>query len=799
MDHNPIGLSAQEVLDRQKKFGLNQLSSNAINSRTIFIRQFKSSFIYLLIAAIGISLALGHHLDAIMITLFVSINTLLGFIQEYRSEKTLELLKSYTTPMAKVIRDHQHQTIPTNQLVPDDIVLLQTGDIIPADVRFLSQNDLLINESILTGESAPVTTDHGYSGTTIVKGSATAIVTSTGPNSQLGKISKLATTARKESSFEKGINSYSQFIVKLVIGTLVLLFLANIVIKGNSVQFSELLLFSIALAVSVIPEALPVVVTFSLSKGAAQLAKSKVVVKRLSAIEDLGSIQVLCTDKTGTLTENLLTVNQTHSPQPEATLTLAGLSSFSGTDPFDQAINHQLSKDQLRQINQSTLISEFPFDPQRRRNTRVIKIKNRTIVVVRGALESIIPLCKISPAEKTRLLAAAKADGQQGFRIIALATKTLKAPHPTDIQHLEKDLDFSGYLTFTDPIKPSTFEAIKQAKHLGVSVKILTGDSPEVAGHVAQQINLIPDASQVITGHQFALLSPEDQATTVNKYSVFARVTPEQKYQIIQLLEKTYLVGFLGEGINDAPALKIANVGLVVQSASDVSRENADIILLQKSLHTIIDGITQGRQVFVNTTKYLKSTLASNFGNFYAIAVSSLFVSYLPMLPLQILLVNLLSDFPMIAIATDTVDKSEINQPEKYDIRQVVILATVLGVISTIFDFMFFGLFYRSASGVLQTNWFIGSILTELIFIYSIRTRRPFWRSIRPSKIIIALTSIAAIITCVLPYIPQTQTVFKFTPPSSQHLFTIFGLVIAYFVCTEFAKLTYYKTSKNIR
>jgi Mg2+-importing ATPase len=334
---------------------------------------------------------------------------------------------------------------------------------------------------------------------------------------------------------------------------------------------------------------------------------------------------------------------------------------------------------------------------------------------------------------------------------------------------------------------------VEKAKELGVSIKIITGDNCEVAGAVGVRIGLLDDPTRVISGSMLMAMPPDKREQAVADYAVFARVTPEQKYEIIRILQGSFTVGFLGEGINDAPALKLAGVSMAVDSAADIAREAADIILLQKDLEVIIEGIRSGRAVFANTVKYLKATLASNFGNFYALAISSLFISFLPMLPLQILLLNLLSDFPMISIATDTVDAAELTKPKKYEIREIVLIATLLGVVSTVFDFMFFAVFVNQGAEILQTNWFMGSVLTELAFLFSIRTRLPFYKASRPSTIVLVLTGCAAAMAIVLPYTFFGQTAFHFIPPTTVQLGIIFGLVGAFFVCAELVKNFYYR------
>ncbi len=375
------------------------------------------------------------------------------------------------------------------------------------------------------------------------------------------------------------------------------------------------------------------------------------------------------------------------------------------------------------------------------------------------------------------------------IRHMAALTKGRAGKEMTEIGFL---LD-AGAIAFSDPLKKSAYQAVQKAQKLGVAIKIVTGDSPIVAGCVAHEIKLVQSPQDVVTSADFFALPLTKQRQVARTASVFARFSPHEKHQLIAILQHEFEVGFLGEGINDAPALKTANVALVVHGASDIAREAADVILLNPSLRVIIDGIQEGREVFANTIKYVKITLASNFGNFYAVAIASLFIDFLPMLPIQILLVNLLSDFPLVAIATDTVDAEEVREPESYNLRDFALIATLLGMVSTVFDFVYFGLFYRISPAVLQTNWFIASILTELALLYSLRTRFAFFRAHRPPLLVALLTSAAAIATVVIPFTKIGQEVFKFTPPSQAHLLLIFAIVGCYFVCTEVAKLLYYR------
>lgn len=817
LETSPQGLLEKEAEKRIEKYGLNQIVKNQTHWWDIIIRQFKSSFIYLLLAAGILYFLMGQIIDGSMILLFVLVNVFLGFYQEYRSEQSLRLLKEYIAHKVKVRRGGEEKAIDSKLLAVGDIVILEAGDIIPADIRFFKENDLAIDESILTGESAPVakTTsplekefkeiyqakNTGFSGSTVVSGEGEGVVFAIGKNMAIGKIANLTAEVSRESSFEKGINRISGFILRLIIFTLVFVLLANIVLKGESANIGSLIIFSIALAVSVIPEALPMVTTFSLSQGALRLAKNKVVVKRLSAIEDLGSIEVLCTDKTGTLTESKLILADIYSKSQKETMSYGSLA-FSITEKrlkrmsnvFDLALFEKMTLEEKKKLDNYQKIKEIPFDPKRRRNSVLVKKDGNLEIVVRGSYENIISFSKnIDEAEKEKIEKWAMEEGRKGRRVIAVAKKSITDEKQYSIPKEEDNLDFIGLLSFENPIKKTTEGAIKKAKKLGVRIKILTGDSPEVAGAVAYQIGLTDSPDEVMTGGKLFGLNFKSQREMAEKYAVFARVSPEQKYNIIQLLEEKNEVGFLGEGINDAPALKVANVGLVVQGAADIAREAADIVLLNKSLEVIIDGIKEGRSTFTNTIKYIKATLASNFGNFYAVAIASMIIDFLPMLPLQILLVNLLSDFPMVSIATDTVDEEELAKPKSYNIKEIALIATVLGIVSSVFDFMVFSFFYKLGPEILQTNWFIASILTELVFLFSIRTKGAFFKGKIPSASVVFLTIVAALATVIIPFTEFGQKVFKFTRPSLDHLFLIFTIVIVYFVITESVKLLYYR------
>jgi len=524
------GLSHEEAHIRHQDYGPNEIQGKEISWWNILARQFRSSFIYLLLGAVLLSFFLGEFVDATMILVFVLVNSGLGFFQEYRSEHALRILKTYMSQQVRVRRAHEEKSIHKSELVPGDVVIIEAGDIIPADIRFFKEQSLTVDESMLTGESVPIkklatSLDHptheiykayniGFSGTTVVSGKGEGIVIAIGKETVMGNVARLTTETPKESVFEKNLRSFSTFILRLVVITLVFILIANIFIKGadNSVTIIELVVFSIALAVSVIPEALPVVISFSLSRGALRLAKQKVIVKRLSSIEDLGSIQVLCTDKTGTLTENQLAIADTYSQDPEKTVLYASLAApfleeqrKQPNNAFDLALWNHLSPEGKDKLNLYKKVSEIPFDPQRRRNSVLISTPSTRELIIRGAAEYILPFCQnLSSEEQKTANTWITQQGQQGHRVIAIAYKQTEKNSEYTITEEEHAIHFIGLLSFVDPIKKTTFTAVEKAKKLGVKVKILTGDSPDVAGAVARQIGLVSSPDEELPVKRFS-------------------------------------------------------------------------------------------------------------------------------------------------------------------------------------------------------------------------------------------------------------------------------------------------------
>jgi Mg2+-importing ATPase len=678
----------------------------------------------------------------------------------------------------------------------------------------------MVDETVLTGESITVYKNENvmpqpakafhdaenlcFSGTAVLSGTAKGLVLKTGRNTALGKIVELTTETSKISDFEKGIAGFSNFILKLIAVTLVLMVFGNVLIKGKELNFIEFFLFAIALTISVIPEALPLVTTFSLSQGARKLSANNVIVKRLSSVQDLGSIEVLCSDKTGTLTENRLKMADFHTQDERALLLAGGLASEysdeARTEPFDIALVDTLNDDERNVLRSAEKLVEMPFNPSLRRNIVQVRSQGREILITRGAPEEVIAVCDgLSESDKNEILSWIRSEGTTGRRTLAVAEKEGRDPKvkPEELM-LVTGYKYLGVISFVDPIKESTTRAVSAAEELGVRVIMVTGDSGEVAAAVALEIGLTDSLEKIISGTEWQELEPAEREQALEEINVFYRVSPEQKYLIVSALHDRFMVGFLGEGINDAPALKMAGVSMVVDSAADIAREASDIILTQPGLEVIVEGIREGRKVFANTIKYIKATLISNVGNFFAIAIASFLIDFLPMLPAQILLVNLLSDIPMISISSDSADPHEFINPNKYRVNEIVLIAVILGIISTVDDFLFFGLFYRISPEVLRTNWFIGSILTELTLIFSIRTRDWFFRAPRPSTSLMVLSAAAFGLTLLIPRTSFGQEVFGFVQPSNTHMLQILILVVSYFVVSEVVKVFFYRSQNNI-
>ncbi len=810
------GLNEDEVLAREEKYGFNEFTAAKNSAFKIFLRQFKNSIIYLLIIAAFIAFALGDFTDGCAITIILLINAALGFSQEFRSERTAEKLSKLIGHHVMVIRNGAETIINKREVVPEDIVVLKEGDIVPADCLVLEANNLFVDESQLTGESEEVAKSPGegkdrksqiFSGSIVKRGKAVVQVFATGEKSELGKIATLAIDTKESTKYEQSLGQFSNFLVKMTLFCLAIIFTAKLFILGFHLGVAVLmvyLLFVIALAVAVVPEAMPVITTITLSVGAMKLTKRHVIVKKMSAIEDLGNVTILCTDKTGTLTQNKLTVVGISAADSEK-LSLYACAAREVLDTkrkrmgnaFDEAITSFASADALEQAVDFEIIDEIPFDPASRRRSTVIQNKNTKeyFLVSIGSPETILDL---STEEITKnLTSELAADGRKGLRHLAYAMKKIDYELGFDIRENEDSLVFIGIIKFADPLKESSKKTIELAKKLGVGIKIITGDSVEVARYIGVQVGLLGKNDKVLTGDEVCALADGDFTRSVNGCSVFALTNPEQKFKIIEALKTKEVVAYQGDGINDAPSLKLAHVGIAVNTATDVAKESADILLLKNDLKVIVNGIRYGRMTFANINKYIKHTMVGNYALFFALGVIFLLYSSPPLLSVQLLLATVITDVPMVAIASDNVDEEELARPSVFDLHDLMFIAILLAVVTAIGQILFFA--FVSVTGepvsVMQTNMFLYIVLLQLTIIFAVRNRFHFWQGTRPSaKLIFSI--IATIILCIaIPYMPVIGRFFSFAPIALSSLGLIFVFQVIYIFIIDFIKHWYNKVA----
>lgn len=824
LDCTMHGISAAEAKIRLTTYGINELETYHTELYPLLLKQFKSPFVVLLILAGITSFFVGETNNALIIMFFVLFNTALGFFHEARAHKAAALLKKKIPSKTIVLRGGKKVAIDKQFLVPGDIVYLKQWDIAPADLRIMQTENILVDESMLSGESthtskiaSPLKHEADsvfqaknilFAGSTITAGEVVGIVITTGKNTVLGEIAKFITTISPESNYGKKLHRLYSIILKVILTSIIIVFLAHVLIKGH-IQLFEFSIFIIALLVGIVPEALPTVATFSLSLGALKLSQKHVIVKRLSAIEDLGDIEILCTDKTGTLTENTLSLEHIFS-EDSAQCLLFGLlcsptfnkNSTESKTVFDIALEKKATKDIVQQLDDFLFISAIPFDSFTMRSSVLVQHKSgKYFLIVKGAPERLIETSiNLGEEQKKQLEKQQREEGEAGRRTLAIAFKEYASNSFSEKDEIHTTL--LGIFSFVDPLKKQSKHAIEGAKKLGLKIKILTGDNKFVAEAVGKEIGLISGTEETITGDELKALSSKSFQAACEKFSIFTRVSPKIKHKIIKALQKKYNVGFLGDGINDAPALKIAHVGITVKEAVDVAREASDIILLRKDLMVLIEGIKEGRIIFANINKFIMCTLISNFGNCYSMALVSLMLPFIPILPIQILLVNLLSNIPLMAIATDSVDVDELKKPQQYSISQPISFIIILAFISSIFDFLFFGFFFSTVSKEnLRTMWFMMSIFTQILLIYSIRTNHFFMKAKAPSTWLVTSSILAIAITTLLPFTAIGQAFFGLVfSIAKERLMLFIALPVGYFVTTECVKLLYLriKSTKHL-
>ncbi len=811
------GLAGKEAEARLSSFGPNVLrAKKRTGTVRSFLAQFKSPLIIILLFAAVISAFLGDPTDATIIISIVVLSAALGFWQERGATNAVAKLLALVQTRASVLRDNAIASVPTEDVVPGDAVALSAGDIIPGDCRIIESRDLFVDEATLTGETYPVEKIKGtlspdtplekrsntlFMGTHVVSGTARAVVVLTGRSTEFGQVSERLRLRPPETEFEHGIRHFGYMLMEITFILVLFIFAINVLLQRPVL---DSFLFSLALAVGLTPQLLPAIITINLAHGAKNMAGSKVIVKRLSSIENFGSMNILCSDKTGTLTQAIVQMRSAvdiRGSEGQKVRLFAGLNSYyqSGfTNPIDEAIRKEVRFDPA----DFEKLDEVPYDFVRKRLSILVRTKDgRRLMVTKGAFRNIAEICGqeedasgvLSPYQKVQDEAEREyADlSQQGFRVLGVAYKDIGA-ESTISKDSERDMVLLGFLVLFDPPKQDLSRTIADLKGLGVSLKVITGDNRFVAAAVMHQVGF-PDP-QLITGTELRMMSDEALVERVRRTDVFAEIEPNQKERIILALRKGGdVVGYMGDGINDASALHAADVGISVDSAVDVAKEAADIVLQEKDLGVLLDGVREGRKTFANTMKYVFMATSANFGNMFSMAGASLFLSFLPLLPKQILLMNLLTDLPETTIATDNVDVELVERPRRWDMRFIRRFMLVFGLISSIFDYLTFAmliLVLNAAPNEFRTGWFIESVLSAVIIVLVVRTRRPFLRS-RPSRYML-MTAIAIILlTLALPYLLPTE-VFGFLalPPI---FLAVTGLVILLYILTaEIAKRLFY-------
>ena len=811
------GLSDLEAGNRQKLYGLNTFKARSRSSSAVlFMLQFKSPITLLLIGAALLSIGLGELTDAVIILIIILVSGCLGFWQEKGAAGAIDELLKLVQIRCRITRDGVERELPVEQVVPGDIVVLSAGDVIPADCYLLDSRALFIDEAAFTGETYPVEKNAGvaaaeaplskrsntlFMGSHVISGKARALVVRTGKNTEFGKISDRLRIRPAETDFEKGIRHFGYMLMEITLVLVIIIFAINVILHKPAL---DSFLFSLALAVGLTPQLLPAIITVNLAAGARAMAKKKVIVKRLSSIENFGSMNILCSDKTGTITEGRVTVKDTldvDGRHSEKVLQFAGLNASlqqGFRNPIDQAICALYKPSGTAY----TVKSEIPYDFIRKRLTVQVCHEKENFAITKGALNQVLEICDRAEADKgvlmpiegkrASILEQYRQLSAAGYRVLGVAYKITGGD--ADItREEEKDMIFLGFLTLFDPPKENVRETLKSLERSGVQLKLITGDNALVADSIARQIG-IPDPV-ILTGSQIREMSDGALMRQAVKANIFAEVEPNQKERIILFLKKAgNVVGFMGDGINDAPALHTADVGISVDSAVDVAKEAADIVLLQGDLAVLNEGIIIGRKTFTNTMKYVFMATSANFGNMFSMAGASLFLSFLPLLPKQILLTNLLTDFPEMTIATDQVDAIAIEKPHRWDIRFIQRFMLVFGLLSSVFDYLTFGvlLFLMKADEkVFQTGWFVESVISASLIVLVVRTRLPFFKS-RPGKYLLMATGLVVSFILVLPFTPLAGP-FGFTRLPLAFYGWMLLIIVCYLVAAEMAKQWFYR------
>jgi P-type Mg2+ transporter len=800
------GLSGAEVVRRQAKYGPNAVSSHRARLVPVLWHQLRSPLLGLLLIAAVVSYFVGEHSDAIIIAVIVAVSVGLGFVNEYRAEKAAEALHSQIHHRTLVIRGGLPSTVDVTALVPGDLVELRLGDIVPADIRLLAVTGLQCDESALTGESQLVDkntagvltgtplaelTSCALMGTVVHAGSASGVVVATGARTEFGTIAAGLSTHQLDTAFQVGLRRFSMLLVYVAGALTTTIFAINVVLSRPII---DALLFSLAIAIGITPQLLPAVVSTSLAAGSRRMIRRKVLVKRLVCIEDLGDVDVLFTDKTGTLTEGRIAY-QRAIPVGDSDLVAVlrwGLlcTEPMGGNPLDEALWHAVDQST---VEGCTRLGILPFDHDRRMMSVLVRdTEGLLTLVTKGAPEAVLDRCVDVPASARAALAAEFAAGN---RVVAVAIRSASDAHHPSVDD-EYGLHLVGLLVFLDPPKKDAAEALKRLAGLGITVKVVTGDNPAVAIKVGRDLGLAEGGA--LTGAELDALDDDQLAAAITRTTVFARVTPEQKARIVRAQRHSGGgVAFLGDGVNDALALHAADVGISVDSATDVAKDAADVILLEKDLGVLADGVVEGRRIFANTIKYVLMGTSSNFGNMASAAGASLFLPFLPMLPSQILLNNLLYDASQLAIPTDNVDEEQLRRPSHWDIAFIRRFMVCFGPLSSVFDFATFAVMlwiFHSGPAQFRSGWFVESLATQTLVIFAIRTRRvPFFRSRHPSLPLVLAAFGVVTVGALLPATPLAR-LLGFQPLPAVFFAALAGMVVCYLVLIEVGKRLFYRT-----
>lgn len=816
---DPRGLWQDEIDKRRQIFGPNELAGEKETHILIeFFSKFLDPLILILLFASLISAVLGELANFIIISVMVTMSVVLDFYQEHQARAAAKKLREKVSLKANVIRNGTKQDINATELVPGDLIHLSAGDIVPADARLIESRDLLVNQSSLTGESFPQEkNDHVlkikspevsqinnmvFMGTSAIQGEALALVVATGKDTKFGQIAKNLTQNRPPTEFEVGIHHFGIFLMRLTLILVIFVFFANAISRH---QVIDSFLFALALAVGLTPELLPIVITVNLSRGATRMAKKGVIVKNLPSIQNLGGMQVLFTDKTGTLTQDKIHLERyedVYGKENQKVIHYGFLNSFyqSGLkNPLDNAI---LSHREVSTAGYQKA-DEIPFDFIRKRLSVIVKEKDKITLITKGTPEGILGLSGhyffagknhvLSSSIKEKVTDRFRDFSQKGYRVLAVAYKEIEKKTKYEPQD-ENNLILLGLMAFLDPAKTDADDAIRILRSHGVEVKILTGDNEIVTAKICSDIGL--PVKGTILGGALENLTSDELFKVARDNTIFARLNPNQKESLILSMKQHGIgVGFLGDGINDAPSLRAADVGISVENAVDVAREAADLILLSKDLHVLKDGLIEGRKTFVNVMKYIMMGTSSNFGNMASVAVVSLFLPFLPMLPIQILLNNFLYDLSQIFLSSDNVDAESVTKPAVWNIHFINKFTLIFGPISSIFDFLTFGLLlyvFKASIPLFQTGWFIESLVTQTLIIFSIRTRvQPFYKS-KPSQALFWGAISILIFSLIVPFITPLANIFGFVPPPAQFYLILIVFVLAYFTLVEKTKSWFY-------